>query len=58
MKGYGGLSEHEIMTVARHHADRKASETDMALVLAVAQEKLKKGAFEVRHLFVNFKLVT
>ena len=54
MKGYGGLSEHEIMTVARHYCDRKESEIDMKLVLAVAQEKLKKGAFEVRCLFVHF----
>jgi len=46
MKGYGGLSEHEIMTVARHYCDRKESEIDMKLVLAVAQEKLKKGAYE------------
>jgi len=46
IKGYGGLSEHEIMTIARHHSERKPNEIDMKLVLAVAQEKLKKGAFE------------
>ena len=54
MKGYGGLSEHEIMTIARHHSDRKPNEIDMKLVLAIAQEKLKKAAFEVRYKLFYF----
>lgn len=42
----GGLSEHEIMTVGRHYAHREPAEVDSVLLLAVAQEKLKKKNFE------------
>lgn len=40
------FSEHEIMTIGRHYAQREPEEVDMPLVLAVAQEKLKKKNFE------------
>ncbi|XP_009861426.2 EFHC2 protein [Ciona intestinalis] len=42
----GSFSEHEIMTVGRHYAHREPEEVDMQLILAVAQEKLKKKNFE------------
>jgi len=42
-----GFSEHEIMTVGRHYAHREPEDVDMALVLAVAQERLRKKNFEV-----------
>ncbi|XP_076806481.1 EF-hand domain-containing family member C2-like [Clavelina lepadiformis] len=42
----GGFSEHEIMTIGRNYAHKLAEEVDMTLVLAVAQEKLKKKNFE------------
>lgn len=41
------FSEHEIMTVGRQYAHREPEEVDMNLVLAVAQEKLRKKNFEV-----------
>lgn len=41
------FSEHEIMTVGRRYAHRQPEEVDMNLVLAFAQEKLKKKNFEV-----------
>ncbi|XP_039250468.1 EF-hand domain-containing family member C2-like isoform X2 [Styela clava] len=40
------FSEHEIMTIGRRYAHRAPEEVDMTLVLAVAQEKLKKKNFE------------
>lgn len=42
----GGFSEHEIMTLGRHYGMRDESQTDLYLLLSVAQEKLKKNAFE------------
>lgn len=42
----GGFSEHEIMTLGRHYGIRDDSQTDLLLLLSMAQEKLKKNAFE------------
>ncbi|KAF2975435.1 hypothetical protein EK904_002001 [Melospiza melodia maxima] len=42
----GGFSEHEIMTLGRHYGIRDNSQTDLLLLLSMAQEKLKKNAFE------------
>ncbi|XP_059322408.1 EF-hand domain-containing family member C2 [Ammospiza nelsoni] len=42
----GGFSEHEIMTLGRHYGIRDNSQTDLLLLLSMAQETLKKNAFE------------
>lgn len=42
----GGFSEHEIITLGRHYGVRDASQTDLCLLLSLAQEKLKKNTFE------------
>lgn len=42
----GVLSEHEILTVGRYFNCGTPAGVDIKLVVAVAQEKLKKGAFE------------
>ncbi|KAM4045618.1 EF-hand domain-containing family member C2 isoform 1-T1 [Anomaloglossus baeobatrachus] len=40
------LTEHEIMTVGRHYSAQENLEVDLGLLMAVAQEHLKKKAFE------------
>ncbi|XP_036395881.1 EF-hand domain-containing family member C2, partial [Megalops cyprinoides] len=40
------LSEHEIRTLARSYAVQEQRETDLGLMLAMAQEQLKKNHFE------------
>ncbi|XP_058714164.1 EF-hand domain-containing family member C2 [Poecile atricapillus] len=42
----GGFSEHEIMTLGRHYGMRDDNQIDLLLLLTVAQDKLKKNAFE------------
>ncbi|RMC06229.1 hypothetical protein DUI87_15660 [Hirundo rustica rustica] len=42
----GGFSEHEIITLGRHYGVRDDSQTDLCLLLSLAQEKLKKNTFE------------
>ncbi|NXU71786.1 EFHC2 protein, partial [Oreotrochilus melanogaster] len=42
----GAFSEHEIMTLARYYGVREEYEMDLHLLLALAQEKLKKNSFE------------
>lgn len=42
----GVLTEHEIITVGRWYSAKVPNEVDMKTVIAIAQEKLKKGAFE------------
>lgn len=42
----GAFSEHEIMTLGRYYSVRDEYETDLQLLLAVAQEQLKKNRFE------------
>ncbi|XP_053168976.1 EF-hand domain-containing family member C2 isoform X2 [Hemicordylus capensis] len=42
----GKLSEHEIMTVGRYYGVRDENEMDVAFLLAVSQEHLKKHNFE------------
>lgn len=41
-----GLSEHEIMTLGRSYSQRQEAETDLAMMLAVAQDHLRKKHFE------------
>lgn len=41
------FSEHEIMTLGRHYGMRDDSQTELQLLLSLAQEKLKKNSFEV-----------
>lgn len=45
------LTEHEITTVARHHADRKDDRVDAATLVAISQETLRKVNFE------NFSII-
>ncbi|XP_068125931.1 EF-hand domain-containing family member C2 [Hyperolius riggenbachi] len=40
------LTEHEIMTVGRYYSVREKPEVDLGLMMAVAQEQLKKKSFE------------
>lgn len=40
------LSEHEIMTLGRNYSVREQPEVDVGLMLAVAQDQLKKKNFE------------
>ncbi|XP_063811697.1 EF-hand domain-containing family member C2 isoform X1 [Pseudophryne corroboree] len=40
------LTEHEIMTVGRYYSIREKPEVDLGLLMAVAQEQLKKKSFE------------
>eukprot|EP00075_Anas_platyrhynchos_P015529 XP_027304782.1 EF-hand domain-containing family member C2 isoform X1 [Anas platyrhynchos] len=42
----GAFSEHEIMTIGRYYGVKEEYETDLHLLLAVAQEQLKKNSFE------------
>lgn len=42
----GALAEHEIMTVGRHYSVPDPGEVDVSVLLAVAQEQLKRKAFE------------
>ncbi|XP_009071519.1 PREDICTED: EF-hand domain-containing family member C2-like, partial [Acanthisitta chloris] len=42
----GALSEHEIMTLGRYYGMREEKQIDLQVLLAVAQEKLKKSSFE------------
>lgn len=42
----GGFSEHEIITLGRHYGVRDDSQTDLSVLFSMAQEKLKKNAFE------------
>lgn len=42
----GSLTEHEIMTVGRYYSVREKPEVDLGLLMAVAQEQLKKKSFE------------
>lgn len=42
----GAFSEHEIMTLGRYYGVKEEYETDLHLLLAVAQEQLKKNSFE------------
>ncbi|XP_063070082.1 EF-hand domain-containing family member C2 [Engraulis encrasicolus] len=41
-----GLSEHEIMTLGRSYSERKQPEPDLGMMLAVAQDHLRKKHFE------------
>ncbi|KAM9032064.1 EF-hand domain-containing family member C2 [Sarcophilus harrisii] len=41
------LTEHEIMTVARYYSVREDSDSDKTLLIALAQEQLKKYTFEI-----------
>ncbi|XP_062389412.1 EF-hand domain-containing family member C2 [Sardina pilchardus] len=41
-----GLSEHEIMMLGRSYSERQEAEADMAKMLAVAQDHLRKKHFE------------
>ncbi|XP_016429443.1 EF-hand domain-containing family member C2-like isoform X2 [Sinocyclocheilus rhinocerous] len=40
------LFEHEIITLGRNYSSREQPEVDLGLVLAVAQDQLKKNNFE------------
>ncbi|KAM9319344.1 EF-hand domain-containing family member C2 [Gastrophryne carolinensis] len=40
------LTEHEIMTLGRYYSIREKPEADIGLLMAVAQEQLKKKSFE------------
>lgn len=40
------MSEHEIMTLGRTYSVREQPEMDVGLMLAVAQDQLKKKHFE------------
>lgn len=40
------LTEHEIMTLGRYYSVREKPEVDLGLLMAVAQEQLKKKSFE------------
>ncbi|XP_053313439.1 EF-hand domain-containing family member C2 [Spea bombifrons] len=40
------LTEHEIMTLGRHYSVREMQEADLSFLLGMAQEQLKKKAFE------------
>lgn len=42
----GQLSEHEIMTLGRTYSLQEQPEMDVGLMLAVAQDQLKKKHFE------------
>ncbi|XP_069492602.1 EF-hand domain-containing family member C2 [Ambystoma mexicanum] len=42
----GNLCEHEIMTLGRNYGVRDTGEVDLNVLLAVAQEQLKRKAFE------------
>ena len=39
------LSEHEIITVARHYQDRQGENNNQATLVAIAQEQLRKCGF-------------
>lgn len=41
-----GLSEHEVLVLGRHLSERKQPEVDVGLMLAVAQDFLRKKHFE------------
>lgn len=40
------LSEHEVLVLGRHFSEHKQPEVDVGLMLAVAQDLLKKKSFE------------
>jgi len=40
------LSEHEIMTLGRNYSVQKQPEVNVGLMLAMAQDQLKKKSFE------------
>lgn len=41
-----GLSEHEIMTLGRTYSEREQPEADLGMMLAVAQDQLRRKHFE------------
>ena len=41
-----GLSEHEIMMLGRSYSEREQTEANMGMMLAVAQDQLRKKHFE------------
>lgn len=41
-----GLTEHEVLVLGRHFSERKQPEVDMGLMLAMAQDVLKKKNFD------------
>ncbi|KAM4701524.1 EF-hand domain-containing family member C2 [Discoglossus pictus] len=42
----GNLTEHEIMTIGRYYSVREQPEVDFNVILAVAQEQMKRKTFE------------
>ena len=40
------LSEHEVLVLGRHFSEREQPEVDVGLMLAVAQDLLRKKHFE------------
>lgn len=45
LRDCGGLTEHEILTVARHYQDRQNEPVDNGTMAAVAQEHLRRNGF-------------